>query len=680
VAADPIPIAPPPAGEPPPADRLASASAPRRTERAGLFGGQVSSRRAGARDEPEDRKKKRLATKVIWRDALELISARKGRLAFGLGLMLLNRLSGLVLPGTTKYLLDDVIGKGNRDLLFQLAVIAGLATLLQAVTSFGLTQILGKAAQRSITEMRRRVQRHVGRLTVGYFDQTKSGALLSRVMTDAEGLRNLVGTGLVEIVGGLVTAVLALGILFYLNARLTLIALAVLSLFGFIMQYAFRTLRPLFRERSRINAEVSGRLTESFSGVRVVKAYGAERREALIFSKGAHRLFRNVAKTMTGFAAIGASSTLLLGAISIAMMVIGANEMLANRMTIGDFLAFTLYLGMLVGPVVQVVNIGSQLTEAFAGLERIREIRNEATEDADEARRERLPELVGEVEFRDVWFEYQPGTPVLRGISFLARPGTSTALVGPSGSGKSTLINLVAAFHRATAGAVLVDGRDLAGVRLADYRAQLGVVFQDNFLFDGTVFENIAFARPHADEEEVVRAARIARCEDFVRRLPEGYATVVGERGVKLSGGERQRVAIARAILADPRILILDEATSSLDSESEAAIQEGLTELMRGRTTFVIAHRLSTIRRADIILVLEEGRIVERGKHEELLALGGRYHSLFTRQYNLESNLFLNPGEAEKAAEEAEAEGEEGPVAAAADAGVGRGRLPVLPG
>jgi ABC-type multidrug transport system fused ATPase/permease subunit len=664
---EPSPSGAPPA-EPPP---------PRRTERAGLFGGQVSSRRAGAIETPEERKKKPMAFKVVWHDALELVEARRGRLALGLGLMAVNRLCGLVLPGTTKFLLDDVIGKGNRALLWELAAVAGIATLIQAVTSYALAQIVGKAAQRSITEMRRDIQRHVGRLPVAYFDQTKAGALLSRVMTDAEGIRNLVGTGLIEIVGGLITAVLVLGILVWLNLKLTLIALAVMSLFVLIMQYAFRTLRPLFRERSRINAEVSGRLTESFSGVRVVKAYGAERREALIFSKGAHRLFRNVARTMTGLSSIGAMSTLLLGAIGVAMMAIGANEVLSGRMTVGGFFSFTLYLGMMVGPVAQIVNIGSQITEAFAGLERIREIRDVATEDADAAGRERLGPIAGEVEFRDVEFEYQAGTPVLRGISFLARPGTSTALVGPSGSGKSTLINLVAAFHRATAGHVLVDGHDLARVRLSNYRAQLGVVFQDNFLFDGTVFENIAFARPHAPEEEVLEAARIARCDDFVRRLPQGYETVVGERGVKLSGGERQRVAIARAILADPRLLILDEATSSLDSESEAAIQEGLAELMHGRTTFVIAHRLSTVRRADTILVLEEGRIVERGRHEELLALGGRYHALYTRQYNLESNLFLNPGE--KVVEEGEGE-EEAAVTAAADASVGRGgRLPMLP-
>jgi subfamily B ATP-binding cassette protein MsbA len=518
--------------------------------------------------------------------------------------------------------------------------------------------------------MRRRVQRHVGRLSVSFFDQTKVGALLSRVMTDAEGIRNLVGTGLVEVAGGLLTAVIALVILLALNLKLTMIALAILSLFGLVLLYAFKTLRPLFRQRSKINAEVSGRLTESFAGVRVVKAYRAERREALVFSKGVHRLFRNVAKTMTGFSAVTAFSTLLFGAISVSILWVGSNDVLAGRMTMGELFQFTALLAMLVGPVVQIVSIGSQITEAFAGLERIREIRNELTEDAGDEARATLPPIKGTVEFRDVTFEYKPGVPVLHGISFIARPGTSTALVGPSGSGKSTLIGLVAAFYRPTSGTILVDGKDLSRVRLADYRSQLGVVLQDNFLFDGSVMENIAFARPDASDEEILRAAKISRCDDFVAKLPEKYDTVVGERGVKLSGGERQRVAIARAILADPRILILDEATSSLDSENEAAIQQGLSELMRGRTTFVIAHRLSTIRRADAILVVEEGRIIERGRHEDLLARGGRYADLYNRQYDVEANIFRNPGETEKPEED------ESLPSAAADAGVGR--LPLV--
>ncbi len=648
-----------------------------RASRAGLLGGPVSSRprpRAADEQAAAAAKKPKLSVRVVLRDAAELVQARRGRLALGLALLAGNRLAALVLPGTTKFLLDDVMGKGDRSLLPLLVLAAGGATLVQAACSFALSQVLGKAAQRSITEMRRRVQWHVGRLPVAYFDQTKSGALLSRVMNDAEGLRNLVGTGLVEIVGGLFTAVMALGILLYLSVELTLIAVAVLSLFGLALLFAFRVLRPLFRERSRINAEVAGRLSESFSGVRVVKAYGAERREALVFTKGVHRLFRNVAQTMTGFSLIGAFSALLLGAIGVAMMWVGANQVLAGELTVGSFFSFTLYLGLLVGPVAQMVAIGSQITEAFAGLERIREIRDEVPEDQGDAARRPLPPLAGRIELVDVHFEYKAGTPVLHGVSLVAEPGTVTALVGPSGSGKSTLIGLVAGFYRPTAGAILVDGYDLAAVRLADYRAQLGVVFQDNFLFDGTVLENIAYARPDAPEEAIHLAAAIARCDDFVKRLPDGYATVVGERGVKLSGGERQRVAIARAILADPRVLILDEATSSLDSESEAAIQAGLAELMRGRTTFVIAHRLSTVRRADTILVVEDGRIIERGRHEELLALGGRYHALYTRQYNLESNLFLNPGEVPRPDEE------EAPAAPARSADAGVGRLPLLPG
>ncbi|HEY2737147.1 MAG TPA: ABC transporter ATP-binding protein [Thermoanaerobaculia bacterium] len=648
---------------------------PGRTPRTGLYGGVVSSKQKTPIRDPGEAPgappKKPLRFRVVYEDAKDLVRAYKGRLAFGLVLMLINRLGGLVLPGIPKYLLDDVIGKHNRAMLWQLILVAGSATLLQAITSFSLSQVLGKAAQRSITDLRRVVQRHVGRLPVAYFDRTKSGALLSRVMNDAEGIRNLVGNGLVEIVGGMVTATLAFGILLSLSVRLTLIALGVLSLFAIILQRAFKVLRPLFRERSKINADLSGRLTESFSGVRVVKAYGAERREALVFAKGAHRLFRNVASTITSFSMISAASTLLLGVISISMMGIGANEVLSGRMTVGSFFSFTLYLALVVGPVMQVVNIGSQLTEAFAGLERIRDIRNEVTEEAGEAERSPLASVDGRIEFRDVQFEYTAGTPVLRGVSFVAEPGTSVALVGSSGSGKSTLIGLVAAFHRPTGGQILVDGHDLSDIRLADYRAQLGVVFQDNFLFDGTVLENIAYARPDASPEEILHAAKVAHCDDFVKKLSDGYETIVGERGVKLSGGERQRVAIARAILADPRILILDEATSSLDSESEALIQMGLADLMRGRTTFVIAHRLSTIRRADIILVLEHGEIVERGRHEELLALGGRYHALYTRQYNLESNLFRNPGEVDPEKEEKAA------PAKPADASVGR--LPLVP-
>src|SRR5215471_12202108 len=524
--------------------------------RMGLLGGGVSSRRAEARRSGkagEEKKKKAPPFRTILRDAVDLVAARRGRLALGLGILFINRLAGFVIPFMPRYLLDEVLAKGRKELLPTLVAAAAGATILQAITSYALSQILGKAAQRSITEMRRAVQRHVGRLSVSYFDQTKVGALLSRVMTDAEGIRNLVGTGLVEVLGGLLTAAIALVILLALNLKLTAIALSILSLFGLILLYAFKTLRPLFRERSKINAEVSGRLTESFSGIRVVKAYRAERREALVFSRGAHRLFRNVARTMTGFSAVSAFSTLLLGVVGVSIMWVGAHEIEAHRMTIGSFVSFTLYLGLLVGPVVQIVSIGSQVTEAFAGLERIRELRDEIAEDAGDVTREPLDRLEGRVEFRDVTFEYEKDVPVLRGISFEASPGTVTALVGPSGAGKSTMIGLVAAFYRPTGGAILVDGRDLGRVRLFDYRAQIGVVFQDNFLFDGSVYENIAYSRPDAPREAVLRAGAIARCDEFVEKLPEKYDTIVGERGVKLSGGQRQRVAIARAILADPR-------------------------------------------------------------------------------------------------------------------------------
>jgi ABC-type multidrug transport system fused ATPase/permease subunit len=479
--------------------------------------------RGGKAPRPDEgAKKEKPGLKVILRDAAELVAARRGRLALGFGLLLVSRLCGLVLPGTTKVLLDDVIGKGRQELLGKIVLITGAATLIQALTGFALSQVLGKAAQRSITEMRRAVQSHVGRLRVAFFDQTKTGVLLSRVMTDAEGVRNLVGTGLVELAGGILTAILALGILFYFSAKLTLIALAVLSLFGLVLLYAFKTLRPLFRERSKINAEVSGRLTESFSGIRVVKAYRAERREALVFTKGAHRLFRNVARTMTGFSAVSAFSTLLLGVVGVSIMWVGAHEIEAGRMTVGSFVSFTLYLGLLVGPVIQIVSIGSQVTEAFAGLERIRELRDELAEDAGDLAREPLPEIDGRVEFRDVSFAYESDIPVLHDVSFVSEPGTVTALVGPSGSGKSTIIGLVAAFHRPTSGAVFVDGQDLAKVRLGDYRAQIGVVFQDNFLFDGTVYENVAYSRPDAAREDVLRAARIANCDEFVDKLPDG--------------------------------------------------------------------------------------------------------------------------------------------------------------
>jgi subfamily B ATP-binding cassette protein MsbA len=582
---------------------------------------------------------------VVWRESRDLVWAHRRRLALGLFLMLVNRLSGLVLPATSKYLIDDVIGKRHAELLVWLAFAAGAATLVQASTSFALSQVLGVAAQRAITDMRRAVQAHVLRLPINYFDSTKSGVLISRIMTDAEGIRNLVGSGLVQLAGGLVTAVIALGVLFYLNWRLTSLTLVVLVTFGGGMAMAFMRLRPLFRERGKINAEVTGRLGEALGGVRIVKSYIAEKREDIVFTHGAHRLFRNVAKSITGVSAITAFSTVIIGAIGVIMIVVGGRSILSGAMTLGDFVLYLFFTGLVAAPLVQIASIGTQVSEAFAGLDRIREVRSMATEGQEDEARQPLGALPGDVAFEHVGFEYTPGVPVLRDVSFASPAGSTTALVGSSGSGKSTLISLVMAFNQPKAGRVLVDGRDLAAIRLHDYRAHLGVVLQENFLFDGTIAENIAYARPHASRDEIVAVSRIAHCDAFIQEFPDKYETVVGERGVKLSGGQRQRVAIARAILADPRILILDEATSSLDSESEALIQDGLRSLRRGRTTFVIAHRLSTIRSADQILVLEAGQILERGTHGELLALNGRYRQLYDKQYRLEQDRFINPGE-----------------------------------
>jgi subfamily B ATP-binding cassette protein MsbA len=526
-----------------------------------------------------------------------------------------------------------------------IALAAGAATIVQAITSFALSQTLGVAAQRAITDMRKRVQAHVMRLPVRYFDSTQTGVLISRIMSDAEGIRNLVGTGLVQLVGGLVTAAFGLGVLFWLNWKLTVITLIVLGLFGGGMAYAFKTLRPLFRERGKINAEVTGRLTEALGGIRVVKSYTAEKREEIVFTKGAHRLFRNVAQSMTGVSATTAGSTVIIGIIGVLMIGLGGRAIIAGQMTLGDLIMYIFFIGLVAAPLVSIASIGTQITEAFAGLDRIREILNMTTELDEDRQRKAVGRLAGDVVFDKVWFEYNPGHPVLRGVSFQAAPGTTTALVGSSGSGKSTLISIVMAFNRPTQGRVLVDGTDLSELRLLDYRGQLASVLQENFLFDGTIAENVGYANPAATLAEIKEACRIAHCDEFISQFPEGYDTVVGERGIKLSGGQRQRVSIARAILADPRVLILDEATSSLDSESEQMIQDGLRRLRSGRTTFVIAHRLSTIRSADQILVLEAGEIVESGTHAELLTLNGRYRQLYDKQYKFETDRFINPGE-----------------------------------
>lgn len=576
---------------------------------------------------------------------------RRGKLALGFLLMLVNIGMSVVLPYAPKIVLDDIIGQGKHYLLTPLVVVVFGATIIQAITSFSLTQLLSKEGQRLIAQLRRKVQEHVGRLPVAYYDANKSGALVSRIMSDVEGVRNLIGTGLTEFVGGILKSLVALVILLKISSLMTGLALLFCAVFAAVLSKAFKNIRPIFRERGKITADVQGRLTESLAGVRVVKGYHAEAEEAHVFSGGVQRLLDNVLKSLTAISLMSLSATSLLGIVGGTVMYVGSRQMIAGTLSTGDFMAFTMYLAMLVAPMFQVVGIGTQLTEALAGLDRTQEVLRERPENEDPRRTEPIGAVAGNVTFEHVNFEYDPGKPVLHDVSFESRPGTVTALVGPSGSGKSTIISLISAFHDPTNGVIRVDGTDLSKAQLYSYRMQLGVVLQDTFLFDGSIRENVGFARPAATEEQILEACRIARVDEFAEKFEKKYDTIVGERGVKLSGGQRQRVSIARAILANPRILILDEATSSLDSESEAAIQEGLHYLMKGRTTFVIAHRLSTIRRADQILVVEAGRIVERGTHESLYALHGRYWDLYTRQHGVDSNLFLAPGEGDKVPE-----------------------------
>jgi len=562
----------------------------------------------------------------------EIIWPRRKLIGVGLVLILINRISGFVLPVSTRYLVDNVIADGNIDLLWWLVGGVGVAIAVQAATSYSLVMLLSVEAQHLIAKLRAQVQNHVLQLPVRVFDNTKSGELVSRIMDDVEGVRNLVGTGLVQLVGGTLTAVIALGYLVSIDWRMTLIAIFPIAGFGIVSTRAFQKLRPAFRERGQIRAEVTGRLTEALGGIRVIKGFHAVEKESEIFLAGVMRIFHNVKATMTTTSLVTSLGTFFMGLASVFIMGYGGQLILQGGLTLGELFSFTLALGFLIAPVFQMANIGTQMTEAFAGLDRTAEVLSWPKEDDDPLRTLTMPAIRGHITFEDVHFAYDEDKPVLKGISFEASPGTVIALVGSSGSGKSTLAGLAAAFLEPDRGRVLVDGTDLRQVKLASYREQLGLVFQDDFLFDGTIRENLRFASPDATVEEIQECADKAYVTEFTDRFPDGLETVIGERGVKLSGGQRQRVTIARALLANPRILLLDEATSSLDTESEALIQKSLHDLLRDRTTLVIAHRLSTIQRADLILVIEDGQIVERGRHDELIAARGRYHQLYTVQ------------------------------------------------
>jgi len=561
-----------------------------------------------------------------------IIWPRKNILLVGLLLIIISRIAGLVLPWATQYLFDDVIAKGNIEMLKMILVGVAVSILVQAVTSYALTQILSVEAQRLISILRSKVQKHVLRLPIRFFDNNKSGALVSRIMNDVEGVRNLVGTGLVQLFGGVLTSIICLVLLIKISPLMTLYVLVPVAIFGVISLKAFAKIRPIFRERGKITAEVTGRLTETLNGVRVIKGFNAEPQEIKSFESGVERLFLNIKASMTSTSLITSSATFLLGLASTGIMGVGGYMIINGELTFGEFLSFTLYLGFLIAPIVQMSNIGSQLTEAFAGLDRTEELMNMAPEDDGSERTKTIQGIKGDIEFKDVSFAYEEGKEVVRNITFRAPSGSVTALVGTSGSGKTTIAGLAASFLTPQSGTITVDETDLSKVSLDSYRSQLGVVLQDDFLFEGTIRENILFPRPQASEQQLSAAVKAAHVHEFTDRFENGLDTVIGERGVKLSGGQRQRIAIARAILADPRILILDEATSNLDTESESLIQESLRSLMQGRTTFVIAHRLSTIRQADQILVIESGNIAERGRHEELIEKKGRYFQLYTYQ------------------------------------------------
>ena len=624
-------------------------------------GGGGAARRAAIDRLPRNKADLKRVWPLIW----TMLKPRLWIMATGLALTAIGVLARLTLPQITKRLIDNVLNTRPPHLerLPGIVAIVFSATVVQAITSYAVTQLLSKEGQRLITELRTRVQRHVGLLPVSYYDANSTGTLVARIMSDVEGVRNLVGTGIVEFASSILTAVLVLSYLLRKSAPVTLTVFVIVVSFAVFLQYAFKFVRPIFRERGRINAEVTGRLTESLGGVRVIKGYHAEAREAEVFAGGAERLLKNVIKSLTMTSMLGSASTTVTGLVSVIVIFMGGH-LVGHGWSMGDYVQYSAYLAFMTAPVFQIVNIYTQLTEALAGLDRTTELLSEMDENQPAERTIPMPPIAGQVRFENVDFAYEQGKPVLHGVSFHAEPGTVTALVGSSGSGKSTIISLVCGFHSPAAGQVLVDDIDLSHVKLGTFRSQLGVVLQDSFMFDGTIRENVMFSRPHATEEEFLFACRTARVDEFAERHSDCYDTVVGERGVKVSGGQRQRLSIARALLAQPRILILDEATSSLDSESEAMIQDGLNQLMRGRTTFVIAHRLSTIRRADQILVVEEGRIVERGNHSQLYALGGRYYDLYTRQHGLEANLFLAPGEGDSK-EEFEAVEQNGNGAAA---------------
>ncbi len=561
-----------------------------------------------------------------------IIWPRRKLVLIGLVLIIISRLASLILPYASKQLIDVVIANKDFVKLQSLLWLVGASILINAVTSFLLTKLLSVEAQNLISKLRVQVQKKILSLPISYFDNTKSGALVSRIMTDVEGVRNLIGTGLVQLIGGTITAVIALVMLIKINALMTLYVLVPVGIFAFIAMKAFAYIRPIFKIRGVINAEVTGRLTETLNGVRIIKAFNAEEQESKTFEKGVDRMFENVKKSLTSTAIITSSATFLLGMASIGIMGIGGALMIDNKMTNGDFLSFNLFLGFLIFPIVQMSNIGSQLTEAFAGLDRTQEIMNTAPEEDPEKRTVVLKEIKGDVKFEKVSFAYQEGKEVLNNVDFFAPAGSVTALVGTSGSGKSTIAGLVATFLNPESGKITLDGIDLSSITLTSYRQHLGVVLQDDFLFEGTIRENILFPRPNANEEQLQKAVKAAYVNEFTDRFEAGLDTLIGERGVKLSGGQRQRIAIARAILADPKIIILDEATSNLDTQSESMIQQSLAELMKGRTTFVIAHRLSTIRQANQILVIENGQIAEQGNHQDLIEKKGRYYELHTYQ------------------------------------------------